>query len=497
VTGLVDLIHADIPFPVQFRECVFTDAIWLKAARLRSLIFRGGRACGLNADTTLIETNVLMVDGFESKGEVSFREASVGGGFRTDGGRFFSDDLGALVCDRIKVSGGVFLSQLQKPAEFHGEVRFSGADVGGNFDCEGAYFSNLEGRALSADRIRTGGSLFLRNSTARGEIIVGQSRIGSVLDCRGASFESNGERTLNAERANVGSNVLIDLGFVCDKVHFLSIVVQGSLRSNSSRIGKLDLRYARVEGMFEWTEMVEPSDSHLDLRGARFESIKDDEASWPGPGAIQFDGLRFERFADSPTGVAARLRWLALDPSNPAQAYRQLSRVYDQAGEGDASWEVLFAFERLRRSHRKGILPVISSAILRWTVGYGYKLWRAGALMLLLTAAGFVFALLGYRARLIAPSDKDANAAFVAAGAPPAYYPRFSASMYSIEHSLPALSLGVAGSWSADTSAQWPRHPRTASFIRYWFWIQTLFGWVLSVFFVAGLTGIVKSTRSP
>ncbi|MEI9978286.1 MAG: hypothetical protein WDN23_04675 [Edaphobacter sp.] len=495
ITGILDLIHADVPFPLQFHWCVFAEMIWLKSARLRSLSFRGSSLRGLNADSAVIETNVLMIDGFESVGEVAFREANVGSSFRADGAKFSGSPSQALVCDRIRVSGGVVLSQFATRSTFNGEVRFSGADVGGNFDCEGATFCNPGGNALSADRIKTGGSVFLRGSRGTGEIIVGASKIGVALDCRGAVFASTGERTLNAERALVGSHVLLDGQFHCDKVHFLAVTIEGGLRCRLGKIGKLDLRHAQVEGPFEWTDMIDPSASSIDFRDARLESIKDDEASWPHPGVVQFDGLRFERFSESVTDVKARLRWLKLDTSGPAQAYRQLSFVYEQGGRNDFSRRVLFSFEELTRARQSGIGATVWNFLLRWTIGYGYKLWRAAILMLAFTIIGFGIGVVGYRAKLIAPTDKDANAFFIATDRTPTQYPRFSASMYSIEHSLPGVNLGVASSWSADTTAQWPKHRNFEPVVRFWFWFQTLLGWLLSIFFVAGISGVVKSPR--
>ena len=495
ITGSFDLIHAHVRFPLQFRNCVFLEPIWMKGARLRSLSFRGGSVRGLNADSVSIETNVLMVQGFQSVGEVTFRGAVIRGDFRSDGSTFLSEQSCALVCDRIKVAGNVSLSMTHAISTYNGEVRFSGAEVGGNLDCDEAVFRNPLGTALDASRIVTGGSVFLRRSQSRGEIILGASKIGAFLDCRGAVLASQGERTLNAERALIGSHALLDGEFGCDKVHFLATTVQGGLRCRMSKIGKLDLRHAFVQGPFEWADMIEPASSLIDFRDARLESIKDDEASWPSPGHLLLDGFRFERFSDCDSDVRKRLAWIELDTSNSAYAYRQLSAVYERGGRSDLSKKVLFAFEKLARTRHVGRAAKTWNFVLRWTIGYGYELWRAGILMVLLTLVGAGLAVVGYRTKLIAPTDKDANTVFVATGRTPTQYPRFSASMYSVEHSLPGVNLGIASTWSADTTAQWPRHRGFEPVIRFWFWLQTLFGWVLSIFFVAGISGVVKSPR--
>jgi hypothetical protein len=96
---------------------------------------------------------------------------------------------------------------------------------------------------------------------------------------------------------------------------------------------------------------------------------------------------------------------------------------------------------------------------------------------------------------LVAPTDKDANALFVSNYRVPAQYPRFSSTIFSIEHSLPGLNLGVSGSWSSNTTAEWPQHRSVGPAIRLWFWLQTMLGWLLSIFFLAGISGIVKSSK--
>jgi hypothetical protein len=77
----------------------------------------------------------------------------------------------------------------------------------------------------------------------------------------------------------------------------------------------------------------------------------------------------------------------------------------------------------------------------------------------------------------------------------PDYYSRFSALRFTIEQSLPAINLGMSGSWSADGVPQNSKHPRFTTGIRVWFLVQRLFGWLLSIFFIAGITGLAKSDK--
>lgn len=495
IIGLLDLIYAEIPFPLQFANCEFTHDIWLKSARLRSLIFRQCKLRGLNADSARIETSVLIVQGSECFGEVAIREASIGGGLRADGSTFSNQESTPLVCDRLKVAGGVFLSQEGSKSKFVGEVRFSGAEVGGNFDCEAAEFRNPKGSALTAERLTTAGGVYLRGGHIFGQVRLGASSIGSVLDCRGTVIAHDGERALELEKITVGSHVLLDGQFSCRTVHLIAAHIEGGLRCRFSKIGKLDLRYARVDGPFEWSEMMEAKDAELDFRDATLESIKDDEASWPPGGKLHLNGLRFERFSESVTELKKGLNWLSRDEEEFAQPYRQLSHVYEQSGQIDFSRAVLYEFEKRIRARQKGVTAKAWNALLRGTIGFGFKLWRAGALMALLTLVGIGVGLVGYSSKLIAPSDKDANVMFIRTGGIPSNYARFNAIVYSLEHSLPGMNLGISSCWSANTPASWAQHPKLAPLIRIWFWVQTLVGWLLSIFFLAGISGMVKSQK--
>ena len=495
IAGLLDLIHADVPFPIQMRECAFDTDIWLKSVRLRSLSFRACSLQGMNADSAVIDTNLLLINGCETHGEVSLRGAVVGGDVRSDGSTFNGSNSSALVCDRVRVSGGVFLSRTSSIGRYYGEVRFAGADVGGNFDCEHAIFDNKEGTSINLERLKTSGGLFLRGSVSSGIVNVSASKIEIALDCREAKMLSGADRAFHAEKITVGTHALLDGDFSCGHVHFLGATVGGGLRCRASSIRKLDLRYARISGHFEWVDMDKPKGSLIDLRDATIDSIKDDVQSWPGQGKLMLDGLRFERFSDSVTDVTSRLRWLQLDATEPVQAYRQLSRVYQSNGHTEDATKVLFALEKLIRSRETSIISRLWNCLLMLTIGYGYQLWRAAVLMVSLIAIGTGVSVIAYRTKLVAPTDKDANALFVSDYRVPRQYPRFSSTIFSIEHSLPGLNLGVSGSWSANTTAGWPRHPSAGPAIRLWFWLQTMLGWLLSIFFLAGISGIVKSSK--
>jgi hypothetical protein len=105
-------------------------------------------------------------------------------------------------------------------------------------------------------------------------------------------------------------------------------------------------------------------------------------------------------------------------------------------------------------------------------------LWLA-----LLLIIGSIFSHAGYFAHAIIPTDKDAYTFFAQHGYPPNGYPPFSISMFTIENSLPAVNFAMSDHWAAHGC------------LRYWFMCQKIAGWFLSIFFIAGITGLAKSDK--
>jgi hypothetical protein len=250
----------------------------------------------------------------------------------------------------------------------------------------------------------------------------------------------------------------------------------------------VDLRRASIKGPLRWIEITDPSETDLDLRDATLGSIEDTEESWPQSVKLHIEGLRYERFTNRPNDVEMRLKWLRLDNADSSQPYRQLAAFYSELGERAIARRVLYVLEDSQYCRRSPILGFF----LKVTIGYGYRLGRAGWCLAVIWMLGFILSWSGYASGLIVPTDKDAYKFFVVHGEAPPQYQRFSSMIYSLEHSVPAFSVGVSSAWTANTPADDVR-PRMNRGLRWWFWLQTALGWILSIFFVAGLTGLAKN----
>jgi hypothetical protein len=333
-----------------------------------------------------------------------------------------------------------------------------------------------------------------------------------VLDCTAGTFEGDGKIALIAEEATVSGKAVFGEVVIKGGAALLRGLTAGDVSFRAAELTSVDLRYAAIRRALRLKNIVNPQHSCWDLRNASVDSLDDDGKSWPNPGNLRLDGFSCERFgspdsqddsASLPPNLKARLGWLRLDSSNPPQAYRNLASAYSKAGETLNSRETPFHLEdllhRRRISEAKGVtMRVAEWAWGQWlkkTIGYGYKLWRSLYWLAPLCVLGWAISYWGYYSKAIVPTDKDAYTCLLQHGYVPGHYPRFSATAFTIEHSLPAINLGMSGSWSADGAPLNWRHPCLAECIRIWFLAQRLFGWLLSIFFVAGITGLARSDR--
>jgi hypothetical protein len=528
ISGVLNLSYTVIPCPLIFERCAFMDEISLKNARVPSLILTGSWTRTILADGIDVGNNVLLNGGFYSKGQVLLRDAKIGGNLRTEnakfeyepGGQFGRYSENSLGCDRAKVNGSIFLSKPGQGSSFKGEVGLAGAFVGSNLECDSSTFEGLvtlenpRPVAIRADRISVVGSVFLRKHFASNGAVRFLNARMDVLDCTEGTFVGDGDTALSAEAATISGYAVFEGSVIKCGATQLRGVTAGDVTFRGAELMSVDLRYATIRRALRLKRITNPQYSHWDLRNSSVGSIDDDRGSWPNPENLLLDGLTYERFgsvtsssqddfATCPTDYRSRLHWLKLDTSNPPHAYKQLASVYSKLGDTLNSRATLYSLESLlhRRRVEEEERLILKGAQWVWsewlkiTIGYGYKLWRSLYWLVPLCVLGGIVSYFGYYNKVIVPTDKDAYMWSVQHGYVPNNYPRFSATMFTIEHSLPAINLGVASSWSADATPQNMVYPLFANGIRIWLCVQRLLGWLLSIFFVAGITGLVKSDR--
>ena len=391
------------------------------------------------------------------KGEVNLADANIGGHLSCTGGSFQNKEWTAINTQNIKVAGAVFLND-NFSAE--GEVDLSGAEILGELHCAGGFFQNKEGIALNAQNIKVAAGVFLNSEysgsghpkefKAEGEVSLAGSEIGGQLDCAGGNFQNEEGIALFAQGIKVASDM-----FLCSVfnggVNLANVEIGKNLIIRNCKLAHLSLAGANVSGEFQ-----DDSDVYKSDKGGYIN--------------LNIDGFRYQRLGDVKDRVKDRLAWVGSmskgDEFRP-QPYEQLMKVYREMGHMNWARRVGFELERkrhkqlrLNRDHKRFV--VLGWAwwmwywILRGTIGYGYKPFRAITRWFApLIVAGFVLfsGMLpcpnSHRAEsepchCMAPSDAEVLLSddWKIRGKLPKDYPDFNPYYYAVEAALPVLPLG-------------------------------------------------------
>jgi hypothetical protein len=397
-------------------------------------------------------------------------------------------------------------------SSFKGEVGLAGAYIGSNLECDGGTFenpyANQDGSryAIRADRITVNGSVYLRHQfSSKGSVRLSNSKVGT-LDCTQATIQGDGKNGFNAENATIANCALFDNFTIQNGGIELRGLAADDMSFQDAKLTTADIRYATIRRALRIKQIREADQSLWDLRNASVGSIDDDEISWPRSGRLFIDGFTYQGFGnvsvdppgestEAPLDFKLRRKWISLDTSRPYRPhpYRQLANAYLRMGDTLKARQALYVLEELLHLTmiKESGNPFAKAMrqgwryLLKWTIGYGYRLGLAGWWLALFMAVGFVLSYWGYCAHLIVPTDKDAYAFFVQQQHlyPPDGYSIFHASMFSLENSFPVINLSMLDHWRAVGCLYW------------WLLVLRIVGWFLSIFFVAGITGLAKSEK--
>jgi hypothetical protein len=543
IEGRLDLQFAEIPFPLRFEGCEFTDEIDLPHADIRLLSLQNSSTKGITADGLKVSRGLFLRGGFKSEGEVRLLGAAIGGNLECDRATIINTNRPgkALSAEGLKVDGSVFL---RDGFTAEGEVRFMGAVVGGNVECDGGRFNNSGFYALKADGIKVEGAVRLqKNFIAAGEVSLVGAQINGDLDCEGGQFINNTNNCLSLAGATIKQNVILANGFRaegrvdlrdaiiglnlhCEQGSFLNHAVYDP-RDNESGIailayglnvghcifmssgfqaeGRVRLVSASIGRYFIWTGVHAPERCSLDLRAAKVGTLWDEEKSWPMNGNLILHGFVYDLIEDrSPTKASERLRWLNLQPKKQflSQSYEQLSSVLRREGYEDDARQISIAkndnpalLEHMRWYER--VVHWISGKL----IGYGYQPWRAFIISLVVIAVGAIVFHLGYLFNCITPTEETAGTADLGGKTLPLQktYPKFNALIYSLEAFTPLVNLYQNAFWLPDADAHFDLKVGQSElkisghFFRLYFWSHIIAGWVLTTFWVGGLTGLIKN----
>lgn len=207
VTGEVNLGQAEVTAAVHFGQCLFEHDMLLLFARTRSLQLKSCALASVDAMGASIE-GLLVITQSDIRGDISLAGARVDQSIALSGSRITGVGGQALTADGLKAGGSMFLRDGFRAT---GVVRLPGARISGQLICSGGRFCNPSGIALGADGADIRGGAFLGTGFhAKGEVRLLGARIGNDLNCSGARFENRQGHALRAELAQIDHNVFLN-----------------------------------------------------------------------------------------------------------------------------------------------------------------------------------------------------------------------------------------------------------------------------------------------
>ncbi len=466
----IDLDDCKMPFQFGLMACYLPGGLSLNRATVTALNFVGSHFSSFFLQGAVVKGS-LFLSGVHATDEVKLLDIFVGGSLVCMGAHFgcLDEKNPAFNADRAIVKGGLFLRGMVAK----GEVRLLGVEVGGQLDCDGAHFERIGKKrpALNAEGAVVRGDLFLREVGAKGEVRLTGVDVGDQLNCDGARLENSGECALHLQDAKLGGSLF--------------------LRGLKAFVGQLF------------------------LGGARVKYVVDEEESWPSENQLYLNNFEYDGFEGTettPLDAKSRLEWLGLQEERPfyPQPYTQLAKVYRKMGRDADARKVLLERERRRRKYGEmSRLGRWWSCIVDAFVGYGYQYLKPviWALSFYVIGVG-VFSGASYfevmqpvhKGYTVTSSDLTATIATAkpdSTGTIP-FYPQFNSFIYSLETFVPFLDMKQQAYWQpAPTRSINIMSVRVpfGCLVRFWWWVEIVFGWFLTTLVVAALTGIMQREK--
>lgn len=457
-------------------------------------IFDNPSGHALNAER-VVASDVYLDRGFSAKGQVRFTDAQVERQFNATNGEFHNDraddyslDLDGLVC-----RGEVYLNE---GFSADGAVSLTGAAIAGQLNCTAGSFCNPDGYALFADGLTTPGMVYLDcGFKAIGEVRFARATVGRQLICTDGTFDNQHGTALDLTGVVCQGDVLLNSTGSKGR----TFRATGEIRIKDAQITRdLDFTNARLHGgeglnargmeiggCLTWM-LDPPPEGLVDMSRAQISRLDDTKGSWR-EGMYTLTGMTYRTVGDE-LALPQRKAWLLKTASYSPDAYRQLARVYRQAGQEADAQEILIASQRDMRRKSRGQLPWRSRA---WSwfidrfVGYGYKLHRPFVALLVAGLVGGVVFLIAQHFNLIVATGQPHHVS--ALEPPPPGNTPFYPFPYAFQLLIPGLDLREAAYWLPDAAKNgW------GLFMMVFAWMLIVFGWVLATAVVAGITRLFR-----
>lgn len=476
ITGPLELSYVHVPFALVLNHCSIPERINLHSAETRQLNLNGSYTNEIDGEGIDIKGQLLLGYGFHASGEVVLTDARVGGSIDCGAGHFQYSKVEpqvwgaglhkALTLEAAQVRSDIYLWD---GFESDGMIYMNDAVLGADLYFMGARVSNPGGVAISAASV-----------SVKGNVLIGPRSIGE-----------NSAAAVRFQRVSAGfeTDALVD--FSAARVDGSFVTTQSTFKAVGSAPSGFIAPTLAVRGSFTWSGVTMDRENQLNLSAASMLELIDDPSSWPAPGKLNIDGLTYQGIV--PADAVTRLRWIGLQSGFHPQPYRQLAKVQRESGDEIGAQQVLVALEDARYA-RFGPFGRATGALLKWTIGYGYRPLLTVMWSLAVIALGWGLVSLGKRAHLLRPIWPE-NAPEPAAES----YEDLNPLLYSIDAFFPFVDLHQEHYWWPDTriSNKYTILGRTLKLsgrmLRYYLWFEIGAGWLLSAIFLAGVSGLLRN----
>ncbi|PPK68058.1 hypothetical protein V5P93_007406 [Actinokineospora auranticolor] len=467
----------------------------------------------LDAERLRVDGDLKLDSGFTAHGSVGLRGAHIGGHLLLSGaemghramladqvkafaeGRTTTRVPVALVADGVEVRGDVEArgtrfgetdsdGDARTAFRAYGQVRLVDAHVHGSASLSRAWLRGPGIDVLFADRLRVGGTLFLRKVRASGSIRLQNAHIGSSLDCSGARLikprlrpDGSVKPSLDARVATIGKDLLCSYGFRAIGGVRVRLVEVGKMATFAgARLGgrtgpghpvtdKALSAYGLTaqELVLVFPERRPPLGLVI-LTRASAVSVTDGAGLWAARGGVDVEDFTFTALAAVPeVSVRTRLAWLRkVQPDFAPGPYDRLAAVYSDGGEEELAQRV--HLERQRRRYAElHVAGRLWGRLQDVTVGYGYRPWLAMVWLGLFWLLGTLW--FGDHPMVKLDNDMD---------------PVWNPPLLATDLLLPIIDLGQDNKWRMVGASQWISG------------VLIAVGWILATTAATGATRVLK-----
>jgi hypothetical protein len=224
ITGPLNLETAILLCPLLLRDCYLDEPVNLDQASAPAIRMPGCHMPALAATQLHTTGDMELNDKAVVNGEVRLTGAHIGGELNFDGTTLINRKGTALNAHLLTVDQGMSCGE---GFTADGEICLDGCRITGGLDMTGASLSNPVGVALSANGLALEGNMYCQDEfTANGEIRLTGTHIHGQLDLSKAILTSINGPALSADQLTV------DQAMLCD-----GFTVNGETRLPSAHIG--------------------------------------------------------------------------------------------------------------------------------------------------------------------------------------------------------------------------------------------------------------------